>query len=190
MAEAPRTTDEDPGRSQAGVKERIPIAAARQDLQEVAADELLRERRSPLRQEQPEPVAALPPLAHGAHRRFLDDPRQRPVVHARVGEEAVVLGGQDGLAQDERHLVVGHDTAVLARQFDQHLAVSVADDAGRGGLEPDERLEVGHPGAVEIDVVDEPCGRKQQQRQRKERKAERVRPGAAAWLSAVRRGAG
>ena len=93
-----------------------------------------------------------------------------------MGEEAVVLGGQDGLAQDERHLVIGHDAAVLARQFDQHRAVSVADDAGGGGLEPDERLEVGHAGAVEVDVVDEPCRRNQGQRHGKERDAEEHDP--------------
>ena len=41
---------EEPGRGEAGVEERIPVGAARQVLQEVAADELLRERRTPLRQ--------------------------------------------------------------------------------------------------------------------------------------------
>ena len=164
MAEAPRTSGEEPGRGQAGVEERIPVGAARQVLQEVAADELLRERRAPLRQEQPQPVAALPPFTERAHRRLLDHPRQRTVVHAGMGEEALVLGGQDGLAQDERHLVVGHDPAVLARQFDQDRAVRVADDAGRGGLEPDERLEVGQAGAVEVDVVDQPRARKQDRR--------------------------
>ena len=93
-----------------------------------------------------------------------------------MGEEAVVLGGQNGLAQDERDLVIGHDAAVLARQFNQDLAVSVADDAGGGRLETDERLDVGHAGSVEIDVVDEPCRRNQRQRHGKERDAEEHDP--------------
>ena len=172
MAEAPRTTERSRGGARPAWKSASRVGAARQVLQEVAADELLRERRAPLRQEQPEPVAALPPLAERARRRLLDHPRQRTVVHAGMGEEALVLGGQDGLAQDERHLVVGHDPAVLARQLDQHLAVSVADDAGRGGLEPDERLEVGHAGAVEVHVVDQPRRRDQEQRHGKERDGE------------------
>ena len=172
MAEAPRTAERSRGGARPSWKSASPVGAARQVLQEVAADELLRERRAALRQQQPEPVTALPPLGQRARHRLLDHPRQRPVVHAGVGEEALVLGRQDRLAQDERHLVVGDDPAVLARQLDQHLAVSVADDAGRGGLESDERLEVGQAGAVEVDVVDQPRRREQEQRHGKERNGE------------------
>ena len=110
-----------------------------------------------------------------------------------MGEEALVLGGHDGLAQDERHLVVGHDPAVLPGQLDQDRAASVADDAGRGGLEPDERLEVGHAGAVEVHVVDQPRRREQRQHHGEERNGEeharrrRVAVSRAARRRATRR---
>ncbi len=45
-------------------------------------------------------------------------------------EEVLVLGRQDGVAQDGRHLVVGHDPAMLPRELDQHLAASVVDSPG------------------------------------------------------------
>ena len=97
------------------------------------------------------------------HRRLLDHPRQRAVVHAGVGEEVLVLGRQDGVAQDERHLVVGDDPAILPRQLDQHLAAGVVDLADRRELEADEGLEVGQAAPVEVDVVDEPPRREQEQ---------------------------
>jgi hypothetical protein len=86
-----------------------------------------------------------------------------------MAEEALVLGSQDRLAHDQRHLVVGHDPAVLASQFDQHRAVNIANDARLGGLEPDERIEVGQAGALEVHVMDQPHRREQEHRHGKER---------------------
>jgi hypothetical protein len=62
-------------------------------------------------------VDALPRFTQGAERHLLGHPRQRTVIHAGVDEDALVFGGPDRLAHDERHLVVRHDPAELARQF-------------------------------------------------------------------------
>src|SRR5439155_19840812 len=57
------------------------------------------------------------------------------------------------------------------RQLDKHCALRVVDLAGRRNLETDEALEIGQAAPVEVDVVDEPDRRKQEQ-QRKERRHE------------------
>ena len=96
-----------------------------------------------------------------------------PVFHAGVGEEVLVLGRQDGVAEDGRHLVVGHDTAILPRDLDQHLAAGVEDSPGRRDLEADEGLEIRQTPPVEVDVVHEPHDREQeQQREARRRKGE------------------
>ena len=87
-----------------------------------------------------------------------------------MGEEVLVLGGQDGVAEDRRHLVVGDDLAILPRQLDEHHALGVVDVPDRRKLEPDEGLEVREAAPVEVDVVDEPDhGEEQQEQQRQER---------------------
>ena len=117
-------------------------------------------------------MAALPPFTEGAHHGLLHHPRQRKVVHTGMREEALVLGGQDGLAQDGRHLVVGHDVAVLAGQLDEDPSVGIIDKAGRRGGETDERLEIGEAAAVEVDVVHEPRAWEQDRRGDRERDGE------------------
>ena len=47
--------------------------------------------------------------------------------------------------------------------------MGIVDDAGCWRLEPDERLEVGQAPALEVHVVDQPHGREQEYRERKER---------------------
>ena len=105
------------------------------------------------------------------HDRLVGHSWQRAVLEAGVGEEVPVFGGQDCVAEDRRHFVVGDDAAVLPRQLDKHCALRVVDLAGRRNLETDEALEIGQAAPVEVDVVDEPDRRKQEQ-QRKERRHE------------------
>ena len=160
------------------VEESVAVLAARPVLDEVAADQLLRERRSTLGHQQPERGAVFSPRGQGAHRHLQDHARQRRIIHAGVREEVLVLGRQDGLPQDEGHLIPRDHPAVLSGQLDQHRALGVVDLADRGGLETDERLEVGEAAAVEVDVVEEHgCGEQKGQREKRGRDAHRtVRP--------------
>jgi hypothetical protein len=70
------------------------------------------------------------------------------------------------VAEDRRHFVVRDDVAVFLRQLDQHRPLSVVDLADRRNLEPDEALEIGQTAPIEIDVVDEPDGRNEEQQER------------------------
>jgi len=160
------------------VEESVAVLAARPVLDEVAADQLLRERRSTLGHQQPERGAVFSPRGQGAHRHLQDHARQRRIIHAGVRKEVLVLGRQDGLPQDEGHLIPRDHPAALSGQLDQHRALGVVDLADRGGLETDERLEVGEAAAVEVDVVEEHgCGEQKGQREKRGRDAHRtVRP--------------
>ena len=134
--------------------------------EEVTANELLRKRRAPLRETQPQLEAVLPPGGHRVHGRLVAHPEQRPVLYAGVKEKVLVFGRQDGVAKNGRHLVVGDDLAVLPCQLNQHLAVGVVDLADRGKLETDERIEVRQLAPVEVDVLDEsPRGEQEQKYQ-------------------------
>jgi hypothetical protein len=115
--------------------------AAGQVLQKVAADELLSEGRSPLAES--EPRFASSPAGQGAHRAFLQHPGQGAVVNARVSEEVLVLGRKDGVPEDGRDLVVGHDAPVFPREPDEDRAAGIVDLADRRGREVDEGLHVG-----------------------------------------------
>ena len=116
-----------------------------------------------MREVHPESIA-VPPRAYGMHHRLVDHPREGPVFDAGVGEEVLVLGGQDGVAEDRRHLIVGDDSAILSCHLDQHPILGVVDAAGRRELETDEGLEIGNTAPVEVDVVNEPHGQKQERR--------------------------
>ena len=87
------------------VEEGVSLLLTRPRPQEVGAHELLSERRAALRQQQAEP-GTVPPGAQRPDGRPADDPRQRGVVDAGVGEEVLVFGRQNGLSQDGGHLVV------------------------------------------------------------------------------------
>ena len=144
----------EPRQRQAADEQGIVVTARRQVPQEIDPHELLSDRRPALRQSQPK-SRAVPPLRESACRRLLDHPRQRAVVDPRVLVEVLVLGRQDGVAHDERHLVVRHHAPVLACELDHDLSPGVRDLTRRGRLEQDERSELGKLAAVEVDVVHE-----------------------------------
>ena len=154
-------------RAHVGAKQSGATLATRTVPEEVTADELLRERRATVGEMQPKPVA-VPPRGYGVHHRLVGHAWQRAVLDAGVGEEVAVFGGQDRVAEDRRHFVVGDDAAVFPRQLDEDGAVSVVDRAGRRDLETDEALEIGQATPVEVDVMDEP-DRRDQEQQRQER---------------------
>jgi hypothetical protein len=156
-----QTRRHDP-RGQSVVDQGVTVLTDRQVLEEIAADELLRERRSTLGETRPEPIAP-PPCCQRMKGGFLDHPRKRAILHAGVGEEVLVLGRQDGLAQDEGHLVVGDNPAVLSRQLDQDFALVVVDLADPRGFETDEGLDVGEVVPVEVDVADDTRHRQKRQ---------------------------
>jgi hypothetical protein len=166
-------------RGRAGPEEGIAVLVGGHVGEEVAADELLRERRATLGEEDPEPRAALPPCGQRVLCGFLDDPGKGAVLHAGMGQEVLVLGGQDRLAHDEGYLVVGDHPAVLPCELDQHLALGVVDLTGRGGLEADERVEVGEAAPVEVHEANEPRrGQERDERPEQDREAyEAARPG-------------
>ncbi len=147
---------EPPG--QVVAEERRAVLAAPPVPQEVPADELLGERGATLGQTQPESLA-VPPPTERAHRHLVEHAGQRSIVHAEVGEEILVLGCQDRLAEDRRHLLVGNDLAVLPGQLDQHRAPCVVDLAGRRELEANEGLEVRNAAPVEVDMMGESARR-------------------------------
>jgi hypothetical protein len=70
-----------------------------------------------------------------------------------VGEEVLVLGGEDRLAHHGWDLVVLEDAPIFARELDEHLAAGVRDLADRGRLESDEGIQVGNAGPVEVEMM-------------------------------------
>jgi hypothetical protein len=62
-----------------------------------------------------------------------------------VREEVLVLGGQNRVAEDGRHFVVGDDSAVFPGQLDEDRAPGVIDLADRGELEANEGSMSGSP---------------------------------------------
>ena len=105
-------------------------------------------------------------------------------------EEVLVLGRQDGLTQDNGHLVVGDHPPVLPRQLDQHLALGVVDLARRGRLETDESRDVGEPAMIEVDMVDE--SRREEKKKQRQGSGHEDRDAAqpCGWQAAGRKGTG
>src|SRR4030095_267498 len=102
--------------------------------------------------------------------------RQHAVFHAGVGEEVLVLGRQDGLAQDQGHVLVGDYPAVLARQLDQDLALVIEDLSYCRGLESEESPEIWESAPIEVNVVNSPP---QRQKRRKSQQRNGQAGGAA-----------
>ncbi len=80
--------------------------------------------------------------------------RQAEVVDAVVGEEALVLGGQDRVTNDRWNVLVPRDLAVLSGQLDERPAAGVVDAADRWKLKTREGPEVGQVVAIEVDVME------------------------------------
>ena len=80
--------------------------------------------------------------------------RQAEVVDPVVGEEALVLGGQDRVTNDRRNVLVPRDLAVLSGQLDERPAAGVVDAADRWKLKTREGPQVGQVVAIEVDVME------------------------------------
>ena len=163
-------------RRQAAANQHVGTLAAGQIVEEVAADELLRERRAPVAEPHPEPRVAGSRRGQGAPRGLLQHSRQGAVVDAGVDEEVLVLGREDGVSENGRDLVVGHHTPVFPRQSDEHRPSGIVDLADRRRREADEGLEVRQPAAVEEDVVGEAHRGQEEQGQERHREAGRATP--------------
>ena len=75
------------------------------------------------------------------------------VVNAVVREEPLVLGGQNRVTNDRRYVLISRDVSIFSGERDERLAVGVVDVTDGWKLEPDERTQVGHVLAIEIDLV-------------------------------------
>ena len=177
-----------PRQRQAVHEHGIVVPAGGQVPQKIDAHELLRDGRPALGHPQAKSGAVLP-LRQRTRQRFLDHPRQRAIVDPGMRVEVLVLGRQDGLTHHERHFVVRHHPPVLPCELDYDLSPGVQDLARRGGLEQEERSEVGKVATVEVDVVEQ-GGRRQRYQGRDDRAGDAhgpLRPGGtqAAGRSAL-----
>ena len=88
-------------------------------------------------------------------------PEDAHVVHAIVGVEAVVLGGNDRVHQSLRQAVVGNGLAVLDENLAELAALAVVEH--RGGLHFRDLLEIEFLGAAFVlareDAESNPCGK-------------------------------
>ena len=80
--------------------------------------------------------------------------RHAEVVDPVVGEEALVLGGQDRVTDDRWNVLVPRDLAVLSSQLDERPAAGVVDVADRWELKTREGPQVGQVVAIEVDVME------------------------------------
>jgi hypothetical protein len=71
-----------------------------------------------------------------------------------VGEEALILCGQDRVTDDRGNVLVPRDLAVLSSELNERSAVGVVDVADRGEFETREGSQVGQVAAIEIDVME------------------------------------
>ena len=126
--------------------------------EETATHELLRDRGPTLREERgaAEFVVTAAPYESPDQHAESDSPehaRQTQIIDAVVGEEALVLGGQNRVTNDRRDVLIARDVPVLPGERDERLAVGVVDVTNGRKLEPHQRTQVGHVLAIEIDVV-------------------------------------
>jgi hypothetical protein len=71
-----------------------------------------------------------------------------------VGEEALILGGQDRVTNDRWNVLVPRDLAVLPGQLDERPPAGVVDVADRWELKTREGPQVRQVLAIEVDVMD------------------------------------
>jgi hypothetical protein len=141
-----------------GVPELVAVLLRRLALQKHTPHELLRERGSALREDRAAAgvVAAASrgqPRPPRADPHFADHARKAEIVHAVMGEEPLVLRGENRLTHDRRDVGVGGDVAVLPGELDQRLAVGVVDVTDAGKFKARETPQVGKVLAIEADVV-------------------------------------
>ena len=117
----------------------VAVLLRRDAAEKIAAHELLGNRRPALREERGAVdlvVTAAPdkPPRQHADPDLPEHARHAEVVDPVVGEEALVLGGQDRVTNDRRNVLVPRDLAVLARQLDERPAGGVVDVTDRREL--------------------------------------------------------
>ena len=87
--------------------------------------------------------------------RTAERPMGRPERMGSWGRWLRVLRRQDRVPDDGRDLLELHDAPVLTGQLEELLSMSVVDDADRRELDPDDRIDGGQVGPVEVDVMNE-----------------------------------
>ena len=107
---------------------------------------------------------------------FAHDAGKSEVVDSVVGEEVLVLGGENGAAKNGRDLPIPGDLAVFRSQLDERPAVYIVDVADSGKLKPAECLQVGQVGSIEIDVVNCACDQSGRDDCRAHQKANQATP--------------
>ena len=135
--------------------------------EETATHELLRDRGPTLREERgaAELVVTAAPYESPDQHAESDSPehaRQTQIIDAVVGEEALVLGGQDRVTDDRWNVLVPRDLALLPGQLDKRPVAGIVDVADGRELEAREGSEVRQVVAVEVHVAD--LGGRQQDR--------------------------
>jgi hypothetical protein len=74
-----------------------------------------------------------------------------------MGEEILVLSGEDRIANNGRDVLILGDLPILSCQLNERLAVGIVDAADRGKLKAGEWFYVGQVGSVKIDVKVSGC---------------------------------
>lgn len=93
-------------------------------------------------------------LQQGSNPDLGQQARNRRVVDPCVGEEVLVLGGQDCTANDEGDLLIFGDPPALPGQVTGRLVVGIIDVADGRKVKAGERLYVGTVRSVETDVME------------------------------------
>ena len=112
----------------------VAVLLRRLAAEKVAAHELLSNRRPALREERSAShlvVRATPhqPARQRAAPNLAEHARQAEVVDPVVGEEALVLGGQDRVTNDRWNVLVPGDLPVLSGQLDERSSAGMVDVA-------------------------------------------------------------
>ena len=74
-----------------------------------------------------------------------------------MGEEVLVLGGEDRIPNNGRDVLIPGDLAAFRSHLNERLTVDVVDVADGGELKPAECLQVRQVGSIKPDVTDSPC---------------------------------
>ena len=74
-----------------------------------------------------------------------------------MGEEILVFGGDDCIANNRRDVLILGDLPVLSCQFNERLAVGIVDGADGRKLKAGEWFYVRQVGSVKIDVINSDC---------------------------------
>ncbi|MGA2119244.1 MAG: hypothetical protein ABSH56_31390 [Bryobacteraceae bacterium] len=74
-----------------------------------------------------------------------------------MGEEVLVLRGEDRTPNDGRDVLIPGDLTVFGSDLNERPVGDIVDVANRGKVKPIEGLHVGQVRSAKIDVVDSTC---------------------------------